>query len=195
MSDKARAASPLEDELRALAVGGETRFEVVEHRGRHYAVRQSNSRISKALARYKDDAHGRTVELVIQVTHSAIPVLDEGGKQLEEDVQVPVMEPELDEKGLPVMVPMSDPKGRPIILDGKPMLRARMRQKTDADGNAVHETVTRKRFQLGKKLFDATFFDTLMEEPNDEGSFIHKVVNAAVKVNDHEEAAERAKKP
>lgn len=184
----------LEDELRAVAMGDETRFEIIEHKGKHYAVRQSNSRIAKALAEYKDDAHGRTVELVIQVAHSAVPVMDNDGVQQFEDVSVPMMAPEFDAKGLPVMYPMSDPKGRPIILDGKPMMRARMKQKLDDDGNALYETIHRPKFQLGKKLFKDVDFNALMESPNDESSFIHKVVNAAVKVNDREESAERAKK-
>lgn len=192
------------DEARSAALSNPVRFEVIEHGGKKFGIRQMNNSISKLIAKHGDDTQSRLVELVIQVTHDVIPVLDqEKGVQLEEEFTEYLSEPVLDSRGVPIIEPVLDPKGRPIVLQNEKngvrsaYMRAKMQPIMEDDGNGGKRQKTkvsmRPKYQLGAMLFDATFFDTLMNAPSDEGSFISKVANAAARVNDREDAAARAK--
>jgi hypothetical protein len=180
---------------RAAAVSSKPRFEVFEHNGHHYAVRQQNTRIAKLVNKHVEP-QSRILEGVIQCTHLAVPIMGTDGKQSQETVTENVLEPVLDENGKPVLAPILDPNGRPVVNPEttQPYMRAETRPKMGEDGKPVTVEVTRQAWDLGPLVFDKTVVASLEEEPNDEDSFIGKATACLARLNDREIAKARAKK-
>jgi len=178
---------------RSVVLNTPTRFEVVEHEGEFFGIRQTNPAITKAISKH-EDPQSRMVEMVIQITCEALPVLNTDGSPQVEEVTTPVLVPEFDAKGQPVLEVTTDAKGRPHVVDGRPQWQAKMGPKLDADGKPVVEVKTRAKYTLGKPVFTAADFDGLMQLPGDADGFLSKVVVASNKVNDRESARDRAKK-
>lgn len=180
---------------RAAAVSSTPRFEVFEHNGHNYAVRQQNTRISKLVNKHSDP-QSRILEGVIQCTHLALPAVGPDGKQAEESVIENVLEPVLGEDGKPVLEPICDPNGRPVVNPEtlQPYMRAVTRPKLGENGKPVTVEVSRKVWSLGPLVFDKTMVASLEEEPNDEDSFIGKATACLARLNDRESARARAKK-
>lgn len=171
------------------------RFEAVEHDGEFYAVRASCPRITKAIARHPaEDQQSRLVEIVIQVTHEAVPVPGLEGKQATEEISVPQFRPVLGPDGKPVLEPVLDNKGRPTVANGEAVMRGKIAPELDADGNQVVKVITRPKFTLGPAMFDPSSFDSLMEQPTHDGTLLYALAQAYARVNDRDTARDLAKK-
>jgi hypothetical protein len=178
---------------RASVLGGKVRIEAFEHEGINYAVRQSNTKMSRK-AEGKKSAYDRLMIAVAESLHLAIPVLDASGKQATDTHDEPVMVPALDDNGMPEVEPVLDSSGHPLVIDGKPLMRARMEQAKDVDGNPMTRTVVTPRFEMGARVFGPEHMETLTEAPNDDESLVGKAIKAVSDVNDKERAKARAKK-